>query len=386
MKRVGIFLGIEPTWGGAFQYNQTVLDALAQLPADRYQVIAGVSHPSWEPYLKRYPFKTAPIPLGYWGRIFGQLLHYSFLGTPLWRRLAPLWNPTVRAFLRQRCDLWIFPSQDPWAYLVPVPALATIHDLMHRYERRFPEIGRAKEFSWREWHYGNTCRWCRGVLVDSEIGKAQVIDSYGMDPAKVHVLPFIAPAYLEGGVEPECELPEKFLFYPAQFWPHKNHEGLIRAIALLKGRFPDIKLVLAGAKKRLYPSLVQLVRELELTGQVIFLGYVPDDQMAGIYRRARALVMASFCGPTNIPPLEAMKMGCAAAVSGVYGMPEQTKGAALLFDPSSVESMAAVLGRLWQDDGLCRELGARGIEVSREWTATEFNARVAAIVAEVVGG
>ncbi|HJV35779.1 glycosyltransferase family 1 protein [Geomonas sp.] len=389
MKRIGVLLAIEPTWGGAFQYDQAILDALAGLPTDRYEVVVGYAHRSWLPYLERYRFKNVPIPLGYWdwGRVLGQLLHYSCIGTGVWRAVAPILHPTARALVREGCDLWIFPSQDPWSYLTPVPALATIHDLMHRYERRFPEVGNPKEFSWREWHYRNTCRWCRGVLVDSSIGKQHVVESYGLAASRVHVLPFIAPGYLEedgGGDAYPFPLPEKFLFYPAQFWAHKNHEGLIRAIASLKPRFPEIKLVLAGAKKRGYAQLSALVGRLGLTEDVLFLGYVPDSQMMDLYKRARGMIMASFCGPTNIPPLEAMKTGCPAAVSDVYGMPEQTRGAALLFDPASVESMASAMASLWEDDALCRELAERGMRVSAEWTKEHFNDRLAGILAEAL--
>jgi glycosyltransferase involved in cell wall biosynthesis len=388
MKRIGLFLAIEPTWGGAFQYDQAVLDALATLPRDQYEVVVGYSHQSWLPYLNHYSFKKVPIPLGYWGRVFGQLLHFGGIDVNVWRSVAPFLHPTVRAFLRERCDLWIFPSQDPWCYLAPVPALASVHDLMHRYERRFPELGNRKEFAWREWHYRNTCRWCRGVLVDSSIGKQHVVESYGIVPSQVHVLPFTAPAYLEEDSENAeaslFTLPEKFVFYPAQFWAHKNHEGLLRAIAFLKPRFPDIRLVLAGARKSGYASLCRMVERLGLQDDVLFLGYVPDGQMMSLYKSARAMIMPTFSGPTNIPPLEAMKMGCPAAVSNIYGMPEQTKGAALLFDPESVASMASAIARLWEDDELCRELAARGKEVSAEWTREHFNDRFACILMEVL--
>lgn len=386
MKRIGLFLAIEPTWGGAFQYDLSILDAMAQLPRDEIEVVVGYSHDSWLPHLDCYEFKKVPVPLGYWGRFFGQLLHYGHIKTSIWRAVTPYFHPTVRAIIREQCDLWIFPSQDPWCYLAPVPALATIHDLMHRYERRFPEIGTNKQFEWREWHFRNTCKWARGILVDSQLGKQHVIDSYGTDPSRLHVLPFVAPSYLDNlHTVPGRKLPNKFLFYPAQFWEHKNHNRLVKAIGLLKSRFPDIKLVLAGAKKNKYASIHNLVEQLGLLENVLFLGYVPDNEMGVLYRYARAMIMPSFSGPTNIPPLEAMKLGCPSAVSNVYAMPEQTGGAALLFDPESVENMASVMAKLWEDDELCRELAERGKNVSSEWTKEHFDTCFSKIILEVLG-
>jgi glycosyltransferase involved in cell wall biosynthesis len=388
-KRVGLLLAIEPTWGGAFQYDLSILDAMAQLPQDEIEVIVAYSHPSWLKYLDRYKFKKVAVPLGYWGRFFGQLLHCSGISTSLWRTVTPWFHPTVRAIMREKCDFWIFPSQDPWGYLAPVPALATIHDLMHRYERRFPEIGTSWQYAWREWHFRNTCRWSQGILVDSQLGKMHIIDSYKIDPSRIHVLPFIAPSYLDDRplviiTTPETKLPKKFLFYPAQFWEHKNHKRLVKAIFILKSRFPDIKLVLTGAKKNEYNVIQKFVVKLGLADDVIFLDYVSDDQMGLLYRNARAMIMPTFSGPTNIPPLEAMKSGCPSAVSNIYAMPEQTKGAALLFDPESVEDMAFSMAKLWEDDELCRVLSERGKVVSREWTKDHFDARVSKILLELL--
>lgn len=385
MKKIGLFLGVEPTDGGTFQYNKTIIDALSALSHTEYEIIIGCADESWCEYLERYTFTKVRIPLGYWGRIWGQVLHYSLISAVLWRRFTPFFHPTVRAFIRAKCDLWIFPSQDPWSYLAPVPALATIHDLMHRYERRFPEVGNRKEFDWREWHYTNTCRWSQGVLVDSEVGKLQVKESYDVSLSKVHVLPYLAPAYLHEEGESEdsltdYHLPEKYIFYPAQFWEHKNHKRLFQAIALLKSRLPDIKLVCVGAPKNAYVSTCRMVEQLELKDQVFILGYVSDADMTGLYRRARAMIMPTFFGPTNIPPLESMSLGCPTAVSNIYGMPEQTKGAALLFDPESIDDIASVIATLWGDDELCLSLVARGYQVCNEWNKSDFNQRLESII------
>lgn len=390
-KRVGLFLAIEPTWGGAFQYDLTILDAVAQLPRDEIEIVIGYSHPSWLHYLERYNLKKVSVPLGYWGRFFGQLLHCGGISTSVWRSVTPWFHPTVRAIMREKCDLWIFPSQDPWGYLTPVPAINTIHDLMHRYERRFPEIGTPWQYAWREWHFKNTCRWSEGILVDSQLGRQHIIESYQTDPSRVHVLPFIAPSYLDDTplgktTILKTELPKKYLFYPAQFWEHKNHKRLVKAVHLLKARFPDIKLVLTGAKKNEYSAIQNLVTKLGLDNDVIFTGYVSDDQITLFYRNARAMIMPTFSGPTNIPPLEAMKSGCPLAVSNIYAMPEQTKGAALLFDPESVDEMASVMTKLWEDDELCRVLSERGKDVSRDWTNEHFNTHFASILLKLLRG
>ena len=161
---------------------------------------------------------------------------------------------------------------------------------------------------------------------------------------------------------------------------HKNHEGLFAALEKLRAKYPDIKLVLAGAKQNGYDNAVERVRIHGITDNVIFLGYVPDEHMYELYRRARALVMPSFFGPTNIPQLEAFVAGCPVAVAGVYGVPDQVGDAALLFNPKSVDEIADAMERLWTDDALCAELSAKGKERARQWGPSQFSKRLQSIV------
>jgi len=297
----------------------------------------------------------------------------------------------IRRLLRQNCDLWIFPAQETWTYLLPSPSLGTIFDLMHRYERRFKESSAWGLYQCREKHYLNMCRWCKGVFVDSEVGKHHVMESYGLHADRIHVLPFVPPTYREMPSVSEAlnarhGLPRKFFFYPAQFWEHKNHKALVAAAALLKRELPDLSLVFVGSKKNGYSSTVELVRHLGLKNNVRFLGYVPDSDMPELYRRARALLMPTSYGPTNIPPLEAMALGCPVAVSRIYGMPDQLGDAALFFDPSSVDQIAEAMKLLWKDDGLCEELTRRGLIQSSRWNQSHFNHRLQEILEKVLEG
>jgi glycosyltransferase involved in cell wall biosynthesis len=97
--------------------------------------------------------------------------------------------------------------------------------------------------------------------------------------------------------------------------------------------------------------------------------------MAPIYQRARALIMPTFFGPTNIPPLEAFSLGCPVAISKIYGMPEQVGNAALLFDPSSETEIAEIMYRLWTDDELCDTLARKGRVRATIWNRSTFQER-----------
>lgn len=158
------------------------------------------------------------------------------MGLPLyfWRACSRFLLPDVKKIIAEKCDLWIFPAQDTWSYILPVPALSVIHDLMHRYENRFPEVSSGFMYIQRELHFKNACRYSKGILVDSEVGKHHAMESYHIDEELIYILPYIAPSYIEQEEEDfektsKYNLPSKFFFYPAQFWKHKNHERLVRS-------------------------------------------------------------------------------------------------------------------------------------------------------------
>ncbi len=388
LAKIGLYIESLPQGGGTFQYSLSMLEAVSYLPKERFSVVVGYTSKLWLPYLERHGVNAVFVQKGFWGRAFCLAWSLLHLPTGLLRQISPYFYSIAKSLLRESCDLWIFPAQDGRSYQVPVPALVSIHDLMHRYEKQFPEVSNM-EFRLRELLYKNVCRWAEGVLVDSQIGKQQVMESYGLEAERIHILPFIAPEYIlkpditeEPGLR--CNLPARYIFYPAQFWEHKNHKRLISAVGKLKRDIPDLKLVLVGSKKNAYDSAVRLVRELNLTEDVIFLDYVPNTDMVGLYRRARALVMPTFFGPTNIPPLEAFVLGCPVAVSDVYGMREQAGDAALFFDPKSIDEIVDCIRQLWSDDKLCARLIERGKKKANEWGQYQFNKKLEMIIEQVL--
>jgi glycosyltransferase involved in cell wall biosynthesis len=295
------------------------------------------------------------------GQLFADMTMVLRLPGVLCRALGRAFNPLVRELLALRCDVWIFPAQESLSYQVSTCNIATIHDLMHRYQPSFPEVSARGRYGIREHRFRNIASWCTGVMVDSEVGRQHVVESYGVPAVKVYQLPYVAPSYLQekherADFDAHYRLPAKFLFYPAQFWPHKNHLRLLDAVHRVAERYPDIALVLSGGKHHAFDEVQQRVEHLGMHVRIRFVGYVPDADLSGLYRRARALVMPTFFGPTNIPPLEAMATGCPVLVSGIYGMPEQCGDAALYFDPNSVTEMVERIERVWSDDAVAAEM------------------------------
>ena len=361
-KRIALLANGEPYGGGSWQYASFLLDALYELK-NLYDIniVYLDNYEQWSEIAKRYGFEHQYLP--YRG-LYPFYLH---------KLLDPL-----------KYDLIIDSVQNETCLYIDTPVVSIVHDLMHRYEK-FPEI--LSEYKTREEKYRGVAEYAQTIFVDSELGRQQFIDCYGQEcKDRIAVLPFRVPDYLLQSNNNSYSK-GNYIFYPAQFWEHKNHEGLIRAAHKLRKRDGlDVRLLFVGSKKNNYDKITSLIDALDMSDNVEIKGYVDDDEMTTLYDNARAMMMASFCGPTNIPPIEAMYRGCPCAVADVYAMPWQVGEAGLLFDPRSVESIAVAMKRLWTDDALCMRLSELGRERVKYFSKDLFNQRFSRAIDDTLAG
>jgi mannosyltransferase len=392
MYKIGVYLGTAPYAGGAFQYNQSILSALNDLSKESFQIHVFFTNDSWKEYLERFHFSYKKVYsrrklFDIVSAIIIILALYGFCDLADIREKIAGLSRFSRQFDDEKLDLIIFPSQEMIGASIKTKSIGVIHDLMHRYEK-FPEVATPKEIRWREFIYRNICKASHAIFVDSEIGKRQVLESYGEQyQEKIEIIPFAPPQYLfekkDDQLPKDVVLPSKFIFYPAQFWEHKNHRNLIQAVADLKKQGLSVQLVLVGSKKNGYESTVNLIKKLDLVQNVQILGYVSDSLMRVLYQRARAMIMPTFFGPTNIPPLEGMAMGCPVAVSRVYAMPWQIGDAGLTFSPDSIPEIMETIKRLWTDDHLCEALIEKARKRSEYFSQEKFSERVIASIKKI---
>ena len=385
MKKLGLYLNVNPSGGGTFQYAQTIIDALNSLDKNVYEVEIAYANDEWKRILTKYEFKSFLLKNASTGKFISDLFMALFLPGSICRFLSRFFNPLARELIKKKCDVWIFPGQESISYQIPGKVISTIHDLMHKYEPRFPEVNSNFRYYIRENRYKNIVKSCNTILVDSKIGKQHVIESYRPKDKVVAVLPFIAPKYIKNknirkDFDEVYKLPKKFIFYPAQFWPHKNHFNLFEAMKIIKKLSPDIFLVLSGGKNHYFRDIYSYVKKLDLLENISFVGYIPDEDFRGFYKRARALVMPTFFGPTNIPPLEAMATDCPIIISDVYAMKEQSGEAALYFNPNSPDDIAEKIIMLWSDDKMYTDMSKKASERDELNTQNIFNIRFKKII------
>jgi glycosyltransferase involved in cell wall biosynthesis len=229
------------------------------------------------------------------------------------------------------------------------------------------------------------------VVTGTEVGKSQIEDNYQVSSDRIRVLPFPTPQFAIDSkfVNPQEKLEQyglelnSYLFYPAQFWPHKNHANLLYAVKLLNDYYDlNFPVIFVGSDKKNMGYIKQLVEDLDLQHQVRFLGFVSQEDLIALYQGAFALTFMSFFGPDNLPPLEAFALGCPVIASNVSGAKEQLGDAALLVNPSDEKEIALAIKSLYDNPILSHKLVERGYERAAQWTCESYIIKMFEILEE----
>jgi len=267
----------------------------------------------------------------------------------------------------------------------PRRSVVTVHDLGHRF---YPEAHTLKQRRYLEWSTRYHVSAAVHLVADSEATKRDLVRLYGADERRITVVhlgvdpalrPVLDPAE-RARVRAKYGLASSYLLYVGTLQPRKNLVRLIDAFAEIcrasDGPGRVVQLVLAGKKGWLYQEILERGRELGIDAQVVFPGFVPEEDLAALYSGARLFVMPSLYEGFCLPVLEAMACGTPVACSSTSSLPEVVGDAALQFDPRDVGEMASGIVRLLREEGLRRSLVARGFERVRSSTWTQAARRV----------
>ncbi len=268
-------------------------------------------------------------------------------------------------------DVWFCPfvALDPSP--VPIPSVITVPDLQYE---TYPFLLPEAELASRRRYVPSSCESCSQVLTLSGFSKKQLVDQFRLPEQKVHVTWLSATPDFDlergehdGRVLERHRLEPGYLYYPANDWPHKNHNLLVIALHLLKRQGVQIpRLVLTGFRTSADCSLEAFAQHLDV--DLLHLGYVPPADLPAICRRASVLVFPSLFEGFGIPLLEAASAGVPVAASNATSIPEIVGDAGVLFDPRDPQDIAQAIKRLLTDSPLRAELVDRGRRRAREFS------------------
>ncbi len=397
--KIGIYFTPTKDQGGVYSYSVSVLDAFSDIKNNKYFILTTSPDVPQRFYgLKNFEIRELISPkiknfikirdaISYIVTIVPPTLINILYKVGLFNLIAPILKVGQRKiidiFEKQKLDLIFYVASSNLSFLINIPSVTPIHDIQHRINPHFKEVSSGGRWEYREYEFSNIAKKSFRVLVDSEIGKEDMINYYHTNPDKIVILPYLAPSYLNSEISlsksasviKRFHLPRDFIFYPAKFWPHKNHINLVKAIKILNKQGKRVNLVLAGSKNAefsTYEKILNFAKKYKLDKQIFYVGYVDNNQLSALYKKAIALVMPTYFGPTNIPILEAWTMGTPVITSDIRGCREQLGDAGLLVNPDDPSDIATKIWKIYNNKMLAVILSKKGKFRLNNWTYKDF--------------
>lgn len=266
-----------------------------------------------------------------------------------------------------RLDLIHYPRTAISPLEVQTTCILGFWDLQHEY---FPEFFTPEQRTGRTTHFRAAVAKARHIITPSNFTKYTLMEKYDVPAAKISVVPHgisetfrRATAAEVDRVRAKFDLPEKFIYYPANTWLHKNHRRLFQSLRLYRERFGQAPMVvLSGRLRGEHPHGLALAEEEGVDDCVMDLGYIPRSDTNAIFSAATLLVFPSLFEGFGIPLIEAMACECPIAAANSTAIPECVQDSALLFDPTDVNEIAMAIHQLLTDEPLRTSLTARGLD------------------------
>ncbi|MCR5822637.1 MAG: glycosyltransferase family 4 protein [Bacteroidales bacterium] len=345
--KIGIWLNPDysPEVGGGYSYYSRLIDGI-----DNYSFSDGIDI--------CYIIEGDNTP-----RLNRPILQLSYTPVPLTikekiMRRIPLLRSRIRRIICQRDDqnrinvyTRILKSNNIKLIYYPIPCdcplpnfpfVITHWDIGHRSTFAFPEVVGSDTFVDREHFYNTILPKALFVFCESTTGKEELIRFTEIHPMKIKVVPIFSGGSSAILVDRESQnnklqqlglTKNKYFYYPAQFWAHKNHITLLNAFNIFLKGHTDYKLVFTGSNQGNLHYIKEKTQHLELDEHVVFAGFVSQETVCTLYRNATAMVMPTLMGPTNMPLLEAMQVGCPVICSDFPGHREELAESAIYINP-----------------------------------------------------
>jgi glycosyltransferase involved in cell wall biosynthesis len=330
--------------GGTFNQGLSAILQMKRLSAGRFDFAVITLHAENLDRLRKLGVECSHVKLSFFDRLQSRATH-NFLWQFYQDRARRIGN-LEKAVIAAGGDLVYFLSQSANSTLLQrTNFITTVFDLCHRDTPEFPEVRTFGEFHRREQFIRTNVPPALVTITESEQLSDLLARRYGVDRERLLALPLVpGPFISESGLSENFSVTEKYgltpgyFFYPAQFWSHKNHIRILEALALLRERGTRLNVVFVGGNTGNRSHIDRQIAAKDLATQVKILGLVPAEDMRKLYEASHALVMPTYFGPTNIPPMEAWMLGKPVIYSA--HLKEQVGSAALLVDPDSALELA----------------------------------------------
>ena len=283
-------------------------------------------------------------------------------------------SKTVRDIAEKTgADVIHFPYNWSFPFKKKVPSVLTVHDVIPFTFRE--AMGFFRNYFLYKPGIRQACRLNDMIATVSEFSRQDIVKKVGVPANKIRVIsnglrePSKPDERIDADLDDRFDLKDGFILNVGGIHERKNVVRLTHAFSRLVNQweYPG-KLVItgsvSGAPYRIRMKMLcdAAVKETGMEKRVVFTGFIPDEELDSLMRRAAFLVYPSLYEGFGIPILEAMKVGTPVITSNLTAMPEVAGGAAVLADPYNIEEMVSEMSKLLQNNKLRGELVKKGME------------------------
>ncbi|MBO9998798.1 MAG: glycosyltransferase family 4 protein [Cyanobacteria bacterium SID2] len=298
--------------------------------------------------------------------------------------LRLIWHQTLLPISLKKRSISLFYSPVPEGMLFPVcPQIITVHDIL---PVLFPETYPRIKYYF-QYILPQLLKVSQAIITTSENTKKDIDSRFKLKNKPIYV---VYQGYRKeifnikkpadrASILQHYNL-QNFILCVGETRPYKNIRRLIEAFA--RANVPDLDLAIVGKLNKLDRSIVDYPKAFGIVDRVKFLGFVPDNALADLYRTAIAFVFPSLYEGFGIPPLEAMACGCPVVVSHAASIPEVCNNAAEYVDPLNVDSIAAGIYRVATDANARSTLRQRGLDRVKAFSYRQMFAEILEILRE----
>jgi glycosyltransferase involved in cell wall biosynthesis len=268
-------------------------------------------------------------------------------------------------------DLIFCPFTAPTYAMPNIPLVSVIYDLQYKTHPIFFTKADVKN---RDHTFTEACRVATKLVAISDYSRQSAILHGKIDSDKIQTIHLYmanrnlskTEANNSNDTLDRFSLKKKqYFLYPANFWPHKNHEMLLTAFKIAKHEnkiMDDIKLVCTGAPSERQKFLISTAKKMGLESQVLFIDFLKDVDLANLMQNCKAFVFPSLYEGFGLPVLEAMAFDVPVACSNLTSLPEVAADAALFFDPRIPSEIANAMVEIVKNESICEKLINAGRE------------------------
>lgn len=298
-------------------------------------------------FCRRSDIEEIPSREG-WRKVIADIPHYTLR--------EQIFLPGI--FKKEKLDLLHVPH-----FNVPIlyrgKFVATIHDILW-HEFRGVDVTTLPRPLYLIKHLGyrlvvnNTFHRAVKIITPTNTIKKNLAERFGIPPEKIIVTHEGAPVNFDISIYRKKEVLEKYdikkpyLLYVGSLYPHKNVESVVRALKLIKDK--EINLVIVSSRNIFAERFMGFIRKEEAGELIKFLGYVPDEELAVLYKNSEAFIYPTLSEGFGLPGLEAMTAGTPVLASDIPVLREVYGGAALYFNPRDTDDIAHKMRQILKDN------------------------------------